>query len=108
MTYLIINFKNKSSLYTFSRILKNFSIGHNIINTPHQISRGCSLSISIEYSYKSSVINILKVTPTVDISGIFALEKYGFGERIKRLYWLYFIFLILYNYDESWKNSFLF
>lgn len=95
MKFLLISFKSKSSLYSFSRILKFYNIEHSIINTPHAISRSCSLSLKVNLFYKSSVINMLRSSQIDDIVGIFILEKQGFNERIQRLYWLYFIFLLL-------------
>lgn len=86
MKFLLISFKSKSSLYTFSRILKMYSVEHYIVNTPHSISRSCSLSLKVNYNFQSSVINMLKSSQITDIVGIFILEKQGFNERIQRLY----------------------
>lgn len=89
MKYLIIHFKNKTSLYTFSKILKNFNIYHSIINTPNSISRSCSLSIKTDIFYKNTIINALESSRINDFAGIFIVERQGFNERIQRLYWLY-------------------
>ena len=86
MKYLIVHFKNKTSLYTFSKILKNYNINHSIINTPNSISRSCSLSIKTEIFYKNSIINTLETSRINDFAGIFIIERHGFNERIQRLY----------------------
>ena len=86
MKYLIISFKNRTSLYTFVKILKNFNFPCEIINTPHAVSRSCGLSAKINFSYKNSVVNITKSSHFNDLIGIFLVERQGFNERIQRLY----------------------
>lgn len=102
MKYLLINFNNKSSLYMFCKILKNYSINYSIINTPHSISRSCSLSLKINLNYLNTLLNIVKTSHISDVAGIFLLERQGFNERIQRLYWLISIFLISYFYGKNW------
>lgn len=89
MKYLLINFKNKTSLYMFGKILKNYNIDYSIINTPHSISRSCSLSIKTHLDYLNTTLNIIKTSRINDIDGIFLVERQGFNERIQRLYWLF-------------------
>lgn len=86
MKYLIIHFKNKTALYTFSKILKNYNIKHSIINTPNSISRSCSLSIKTDIFYKISIVNALETSRITDFAGIYIIERQGFNERIQRLY----------------------
>ena len=88
MKFIFINFNNKTSMYTFCKILKNFQINHSIINTPRAISKSCSLSIKISTNHLNSLINIIKTSHIQDISGVFLFERQGFNERISRLYWL--------------------
>ena len=102
MKYLFINFTNKTSLYTFCKILKNFQINYSIINTPRSISKSCSLSLKINTEYLGSLLNIIKTSHIQDVTGIFLLERKGFDERISRLYWLFWFFLISYFYDKNW------
>ncbi len=101
MKYLIISFKNRTSLYTFVKILKNYSFPCEIINTPHAVSRSCGLSVKTNFSYKDSIVNIIKSSRFNDIIGIFLVERQGFNERIQRLYWLYLFFLISLIYEKS-------
>jgi len=86
MKYLLISFKNRNSLYTFAKILKNFGISNNIINTPHSVSRSCGLSIKTALSHHNNIINIIKTSRIQDIIGVFIVERNGFNERISRLY----------------------
>ena len=86
MKYIIISFKNRNSVYTFVKILKNFNIFSSIINTPHSVSRSCGLSLKVDFSYSNSIINIINSSHIQDIIGVFVVERQGFNERITRLY----------------------
>ena len=86
MKYIIISFKNRNSVYAFLKILKNFNIFSSIINTPHNISKSCGLSLKADFGYHNQVVNILKNSRLTDLIGIFVVERQGFNERITRLY----------------------
>ena len=86
MKHIIINFNNRTALYTFAKILNNYQIYSSIINTPRSISKSCSLSLKINFNYLNNLINIIKTSNFNHISGVFVLEKQGINERIQRLY----------------------
>ena len=86
MKFIIISFKSRNSLLSFVKILRNFGIPADIINTPRQISRSCGLSAKAQYQFYNSILNIIKTSKIADLMGIFLVEQFGFQERIQRLY----------------------
>ena len=86
MKYLLISFKTKNSVYSFSNKLKLFNISNQIINTPSSISKSCSLSLRTNLNNLSIVTKILLNSNYNDVIGIFSIEISAFDERIKRLY----------------------
>ena len=86
MKYILIAFKSRNSLYSFANKLKNYNVHTQVINTPSGISRSCSLSIRTGLENSNIVRDVLSLSHYNDLIGVFAVEIWGFNQRIKRLY----------------------
>ena len=100
MKYLLISFKTKNSVYSFSSKLKLFNIANQIINTPSSISKSCSLSLRTDLKNLTTILKLISSSNYNDLIGLFLVEIWGFNERINRLYWLFKNFLLSYYYDR--------
>ncbi len=59
MIYIIFNTRN--SLFALSKKLKDVGISHNVVNTPKNMGRSCSLSIRMnqeEYQKAKGIISL--------------------------------------------------
>ncbi len=77
MKTIILSFRSRNALYSFSKILNSNNIKHSVINTPRTISTSCGLSIKTSYNYFSSIANILRHINPPELIGAFAETNYN-------------------------------
>ena len=85
MKHLLISFKSRNHLYSFTKFLKIKGINFTTINTPRKISTSCGLSIKTSYQN----YNIIKQTSNSlnnGILGIFIVEQIGLQENIIKIF----------------------
>lgn len=85
MKFLIISYKSRNSIMTFAKSLRVNGINYTIINTPHSIYSGCSLSVKTEYRFLNFVINLIKQTNLSDFIGVFSNNNKSNYAQIERL-----------------------
>ncbi len=86
MKYIIIAFKNRTNLQSFTNILRQNGINISIINTPRKLSLSCGLSVKTDFRNYSKVLNIIKNLKITGFDGIFLLTQYGLREQIEKLF----------------------
>ncbi|MBE7076876.1 MAG: DUF3343 domain-containing protein [Clostridiales bacterium] len=85
MKSIIIAFKSRNSIHSFSKLLKTNGVYSSIINTPHSISSSCGLSLKTEYKNFNVITSLISQLRTSDLIGIYMIEKNEFGEILRRL-----------------------
>ena len=85
MKYLLIAFKNKNSLYSFTKFLKLKGINFSTINTPRKISSSCGLSVKTSYQNFNSIKQII-TSYNNGILGVFIVEQIGLQENFQRIF----------------------
>lgn len=73
-------------MQAFVKILKNYGLNANIINTPKVISTSCGLSIKTEYRNIDFISQLISSKRVNNIIGVFLLNKTNFGDQVSRLY----------------------
>lgn len=73
-------------MQAFAKILKNYGLNANIINTPKAISTSCGLSIKTEYRNIDFISQLISSKRVNNIIGVFLLNKTNFGDQVNRLY----------------------
>lgn len=86
MKHILIAFKSRNSIYSFSNFLKTVNIKSDIINTPRSISSSCGLSLKISLYHYQNVINIIKNKSNLNIIGLFIFERVGFQEKLEKIF----------------------
>ena len=56
MKALIISFKSRNDIFSFSRLLRENNISNSTINTPKNIGSPCSLSIKCSFNNLEKII----------------------------------------------------
>ena len=84
MKFLLIAFKNRNSLYSFTRFLKVKGINFSTINTPRKITTSCGLSIKTAYSNYNHIKQSINLFNN-GILGIFIVEQIGLQENIQKI-----------------------
>ena len=74
MNHLLISFKSRNSIFAFNRILKQFGITSEIINTPKQVSISCGLSLKIKKEHFSVVVRVLNQSKLPGFLGVFSIN----------------------------------
>lgn len=86
MKHLIISFKSRNSLYSFSKVLKLNGINHSTVNTPRSISTSCGLSLQIDYRYLTFVKSLISSSNSLNLVGVF-VKSYNLGyERFEKIF----------------------
>ena len=85
MNYLLISFKSRNSIFAFNRILKQFGISSEIINTPKQITMSCSLSLRIKKEHISLAVRALKQSNLPGFLGIFGINHSKNSDKFIRI-----------------------
>ena len=85
MNYLLISFKSRNSIFAFNRILKQFGISSEIINTPKQVSISCGLSLKIKKEYISIIIRALNQSNLPGFLGVFSINSGKNNEKFIRI-----------------------
>lgn len=108
MKYIIVSFKSRNKVLHLVKMLRQFNINADIISTPQSISKSCGLSAKVNYIHLSTVKTVVQNMGMNDFNGIYYLERNSFNERLQRLYWLIWFFLLKYFYVKNWRNTFMF
>lgn len=85
MKFLLISFKSRNQLYSFTKFLKVKGINFSTINTPRKISTSCGLSIKTSYNNYTAILNFLRNNSNINIVGLFIVEQNGLQENIQRV-----------------------
>ena len=85
MKILLITFKSRNELYSFSKLLKINSIYHLIISTPSAIGSSCTLSIKTEYYYLKHLFKILQKSKPASILGVYSVFQGLNGNQINKI-----------------------
>lgn len=83
---IFIAFSSRNSLYYFQSYITRLGFSNSIINTPRGISISCGLSLKIDASALTHIINIIRQNQTTGFIGIFVSENSNLGEKITKIY----------------------
>lgn len=85
MKKLIISFKSRNDVFSFSRLLQQNGISSSTINTPAKIGSSCSLSLRCDAQYLPKIKNLLYQAKPNSFKGLFLLSINQQSEQIVRL-----------------------
>lgn len=85
MQNLIISFKSRNDIFSFSRLLQHHGIANSTISTPRNIGSPCSLSIKCTTQHLEKIKSLLSKTRPHTFNGIFLIASTNFGEQITKL-----------------------
>ncbi len=86
MKYLLLSFKSRNENIEFMKLLRTRGIPSSTINTPHNISTSCTLSLKVDTRYYKEVLGLIKFKRLEGFLGLFLVEKSGLREQTQRLY----------------------
>lgn len=85
MKQLIISFKSRNEIFSFSRLLQQNGAFNSIINTPKTIGSSCMLSIRCDYMLLGTVQRLLSQQRPNSFLGIYMLNHTPYGEQISKI-----------------------
>jgi len=85
MKKLIISFKSRNDIFSFSRLLQQNGILNSTINTPKQIGSTCSLSIKCDAQHIEKVKNLLYQIRLKSFNGLFIITNTPYGYQISKI-----------------------
>lgn len=85
MKYCIASFKSRNQIFGFDKLLKQANIRTEIINTPHRVAVGCSLSIRFSCNDFPKVKEVYSRTRPSSFVGFYLIDN-DFGQvTVRRL-----------------------
>ena len=85
MQTLIISFKSRNDIFSFSHLIQQHGITNSTVNTPRNIGSPCSLSIRCPTQYLEKIKSLLFKTRPLSFNGLFLITPASFGEQITKL-----------------------
>lgn len=85
MKKLIISFKSRNDIFSFSHILQQNGVFNSKINTPNKIGSPCSLSIKCDAQYLEKVRRLIYQIKPNSFNGLYMVINNSMGEQISKL-----------------------
>ena len=78
MNYILAVFRSRYATLNFANLLREKNIPAAIINTPHDIARGCGISVKFLSDYFNEVRKIISNRHMINFDGFYSYsEKNG-------------------------------
>lgn len=75
---ILVAFSSRNSSMKFSEVLRRGGVPSMLVNTPRELSLGCGISVSVDMSYTSSVMEALKTFDKSTLLGTYKLIRSGY------------------------------
>ena len=86
MKYLIIAFKSRNQLQSFTRTIRLYGINVSIVNTPRSVAVSCGLSARAEYRYLNTIKTALSQIDLTSFIGIYVVTRNSVYEQVEKIF----------------------